>query len=277
MDNIEEYLKKTRKTLVSIDKKDFFNKKLYDSSSYLLKEGGKLLRPSLVFLGALYSGIDPEEVIDMSISIELLHTSSLIHDDLIDKDLYRRGVNATHVKFGNEIALLAGDALISEAIRRASSYGKKVIDIMAVTAMKMAAGESLDFEFQKNREVPKLKDYFNISELKSTSLIETAISLPAIYKNQKEANELKEFGYNFGMAFQIKDDIDDYILARDEKKSSEKNRPNIVNSLTASGIKEEDAISKAKLLNKEYLISGEKCLKGINKKELLEYKNIASV
>ncbi len=265
----------TKKRLLTFGKKEFLNERLSDATTHFLKRQGKLMRPGLVFFGALYSGFGIEEVVDLAVSIELLHTSSLIHDDLVDKDLQRRGINTTHIEFGEELAILAGDVLISKSIQNSAKYGREVIEYMSDTAMKMSAGETLDFECQKSKTVPSLNDYFRISELKSASLIKTSAAIFPFYKKSGTVKELETFGLNFGLAFQIKDDFNDYV---NEKKDSDsdKFRPNVVSSLINEGNNKESALEKAKKLNKEYLERAITALKN-NSDEFLKYLKMAEI
>lgn len=272
---ISKGIELVKKKLSAFNKNDFLNERLSNATTYLLKKPGKLMRPGLVFFGAIYSGFHIEEAVDLSVSIELLHTSSLIHDDLIDKDLKRRKINTTHVEFGEELAILAGDVLISKSIQNSAKYGKEVIEYMSDTAMKMSAGETLDFEYQRTKKIPKLNDYFKISELKSASLIKTSAAIFPFYKKSRTVSELETFGLNFGLAFQIKDDFDDYV---NEKKDSDsdKFRPNIVSSLINDGNTKENALEKAKKLNEEYLERAVTALKN-NSDEFLKYLKMAEI
>ncbi|MEM0200944.1 MAG: polyprenyl synthetase family protein [Candidatus Micrarchaeaceae archaeon] len=261
--------------LITLNKNDFINKKLSEVSTYFLKKQGKLMRPGLVFFGVLYSGNKIDEFVDLAVSIELLHTSSLIHDDLIDKDYKRRGINTTHVEFGNELAILAGDALISKAIQNSAKYGKEVINYMSSTAMKMSAGEVLDFEYQKLKKIPNLAEYIKISELKSASLIATSAAIAPYYKNSEAVKELEIFGLNFGLAFQIKDDFNDYIN-ENFNNDLERYRPNIISSLINEGNSEEKSLDLAKQINKKYLGFAVNSLKK-NSDNFLKYLKIAEI
>ncbi len=248
---------KTFKKLTTLESKEFFDNELFDASMHLLNKPGKMLRPLLVFLGASYCDMDLDEVIDIAVSIELLHTSSLIHDDIIDNDNKRRDIDATHVKYGIEVAMLSGDALISKSIQNASRYGKNLIDIMAETAMKMSAGEAMDFRYQRLKKVPEIEECLKIIELKSASLISTATSISGKYKNSNFSKELELFGLNLGIAFQIKDDLEDYLAISDNSQTIlDANRPNVVKSIIKSGRNEKDAIKEAMAMNKRYIKVG---------------------
>ncbi|MCL5428043.1 MAG: polyprenyl synthetase family protein, partial [Candidatus Marsarchaeota archaeon] len=181
-EEIMEDLRSVDERLSGLGTAEFIEDGLYAPSMHLIKGRGKMLRPALVFMGGIYAGYsDTKDLVDVAVAVELLHTSSLIHDDIIDKDVRRRGVESTHVRYGNELALLAGDALISSAIRHISGYGRSLINIMARTAMEMSAGEALDFRFQRSGTVPTIREYERIAYLKSASLISTSASIAASY------------------------------------------------------------------------------------------------
>ncbi len=254
-EEVMECLNRVNERISKLEVTEFIEDGLYCPAMHILKEKGKMLRPVLVFMGGIYIGHqNPDDFVDIAIAVELLHTSSLIHDDIIDKDIRRRGVESTHVRYGNELALLAGDALISSAIQRISGYGKRLISIMARTAMEMTAGEALDFRFQRSGTVPSLSEYNRIAYLKSASLIRTSASVAASYKTPEDESALGEFGKNFGMAFQIRDDVYDFIDGIEGNKSS--SRPNVIKSIMKSAVSEKEAIMKSVEMNNEYIMSG---------------------
>jgi len=197
--------------LSSFGMEDFISSELALPSNHLLRNPGKLMRPALVFLGADYVGIqDLGKYIELATAIELLHTSSLIHDDIIDKDGMRRGRPSTHSKYGIESAILAGDALISKAIQEANAYGREVVETISKAAMKMSAGEILDYRYQKSGMVPDMREYLKVVELKSSSLIGVSTSIAALHAEDHRADKLYEFGMLLGTAFQIMDDMSDF-------------------------------------------------------------------
>ncbi|MEM3838984.1 MAG: polyprenyl synthetase family protein [Candidatus Micrarchaeaceae archaeon] len=230
----------------------FRNRELYEPSAHLLRSRGKLMRPSLVLLGAHVTYQKASSFVDLAAAAELLHISSLIHDDIIDKDSFRRGLKAVHVKFGVEPAILAGDALIAKAIFDASKYGEEVVCNISNAAMDMCAGEALDFAFQKKGMVPRKSDYIKIAELKSASLIASCCNIAAVYKKDAIARNLYSFGRNIGIAFQMRDDILDGFESADIDSKSK--RPNIVVTLMEhSSLKAEEARERATELHNQYI------------------------
>src|SRR5271154_1219981 len=117
---VKQALALTTRRLGSFRNSDFLTADLFAPSTYLLRMGGKMLRPSLLFLGAKAINERCSDYVDLAAAIELLHVSSLIHDDIIDNGKLRRGIKAVNAKYGNEAALLAGNALISKAIQLSS-------------------------------------------------------------------------------------------------------------------------------------------------------------
>lgn len=230
--------------ILGLDKASFRNAELYKPAMHLLYNRGKFMRPSLLLLGAYVTGNEVKRFTDLAVAAELLHTSSLIHDDIIDKDVSRRGVETVHVKYGNESAILAGDALISMAIGISSRYGEKAIGSISSAAMDMCAGEALDYRFQRERKVPNLDEYEKIAELKSASLIAACCNIVASCRKNRLAKRLYAFGRDLGVAFQMRDDILDYTGYKGG--GAETFRPNLVVTIRAySPLSESEAMEKA--------------------------------
>ena len=255
-----------KRRILALDKHDFINHKLYLPSSHILNTKGKYLRPTLVLLSAHSIGANPKDYIDLAAAAELLHTSSLVHDDIIDGDKTRRGVPAVHVKYGTEAAILGGDALISKAIQLSSAYGKQVMDSMANAALEMCAGELLDYSFYKERKTPDIDEYLEIARLKSASLIGASCSAVPIHMKDKGAKEFYSFGLNFGIAFQIKDDISDIK----KEKKSKRNKPNIILSISRyEGLSNKEAADKAEIIMDKYIGEGLSSIKSAKTRETL--------
>lgn len=254
--SINGCIRKTVSKLGSFGIRDFVSKDLAESATYLLKYPGKLLRPTLVFLGAMYTGrANVERYVDLAVAIELLHTSSLIHDDIVDMDSVRRGVESVHVRYGQENAVLAGDALIAKAIKESCKYGASVVDSISSAAMDMCAGEVIDFNYQKRNAVPSVRSYLLIASLKSCSVIGASASIAALHSSKQHVDELHQFGNSLGMAFQIRDDIIDFVEDGGVGKNGAREfRPNIVRSLQTYVTKNRTiALKRAKELNHYYV------------------------
>ncbi len=246
-------LAKTVSRLDSLGVEDFVDRRLRAPSVYLLSHKGKLLRPTLVFLGAMALHEKLDEYVDLAAAIELLHTSSLIHDDLIDRDSKRRDASSVHAKYGDGAAVLAGDALISKAIQLSSRYGPEVISEIAGSAMEMCAGEMLDVACQKADAAPTLGAYLRIASLKSASLIGVASAIAAVHRGDALAESMRSFGSAAGVAFQIRDDVME-LAGRKGTAAPSNGGTNLVLALERRyRMGREKAMRKAIALNNRYL------------------------
>ena len=198
--------------------KGSYNSLIYDAASYSLNVGGKRIRPILFMLVYfMYKGED-KEVIDMAAAIEMIHTYSLIHDDLpcMDKDDLRRGKPTNHKVYGENIAVLAGDALLNEAMILLMDFSIKHGKDALVAAREIAyaagadgmiGGQVVDI-INEGKRISK--EELNYMHLKKTGeLIRSSIVAGAILAeaDKSEIDLLNKFGMNLGLAFQIKDDI----------------------------------------------------------------------
>jgi geranylgeranyl pyrophosphate synthase len=238
----------------------FSSPELKGSTFHLLDFSGKMLRPTLVFIGAEAVGLNSMKYVDLAVAIEYLHISSLIHDDIVDHDTVRRGTDAVHVKYGLENALLAGDALIARAVFTSSPYGEGVMRRISETAFVMCDGESLDYGVQNKSVSINLKNYMIIAEKKTASLISTSLSIAAIHEKicQSAVEKLSSAGEDLGIAFQVRDDIINSIGSvelgkRPGKDDIKFNRPNIVSVLQLEGKERREATEAAIDLMSNYV------------------------
>ncbi|MCI7030226.1 polyprenyl synthetase family protein [Clostridium sp.] len=198
--------------------KGSYNSLIYDAASYSLNVGGKRIRPILFMLVYfMYKGED-KEVIDMAAAIEMIHTYSLIHDDLpcMDNDDLRRGKPTNHKVYGENIAVLAGDALLNEAMILLMDFSIKHGKDALVAAREIAyaagadgmiGGQVVDI-INEGKRISK--EELNYMHLKKTGeLIRSSIVAGAILAeaDKSEIDLLNKFGMNLGLAFQIKDDM----------------------------------------------------------------------
>jgi len=176
---------------------------------YVLQTRGKRLRPVLVMLSAQSVGDHIKPVKKLALSIELLHAATLIHDDVLDQDRFRRNAPTVNAKWGVRDAVLVGDALASLSINLAANYGQGIIKIMSQTCLLLSDGEYMDVENTHKRL--KESDYMETIKRKSASLFKAATQCGAIAANasRDEIDALAEFGEKFGLAYQIKDDLSD--------------------------------------------------------------------
>ncbi len=186
-------------------------KRLYETAAYLLRAGGKRLRSLLVLLSCEAVGGDAKKALPFAIATEFAQTASLIHDDVIDEDPLRRGVQSTHAKFGQKMAILAGDLLIAQAIRVIGKHATPELLIeVAKGGIRMCEGEAADMLMQaENPENMTKEKYLSMIEKKTVSFLRTATTMGASVGGgtQAQCDALKIYGENLGFAFQIRDDI----------------------------------------------------------------------
>ncbi len=269
---IMESIELVRKRLSGMGDVDFIDKDLTGPATHLINSGGKLVRPGLVFTSACVLNQDPRKFVDLAASIELLHTASLIHDDIVDRDRLRRGLDTVHEKYGIEKAILAGDALISKAINMASSYGERVVKRAAEVSMDMCAGEILDYETQFGKSQLGIDAYLKVARLKTASLIAVSTSVVADFLDSGMRDTLYEYGMRLGYAFQIRDDIMNFLgindrSRKDTKTDAKNSRPNLVSVLMPRY--ELGAAMEAVKINNHYLESAKDIVKGIHNNDYL--------
>jgi geranylgeranyl diphosphate synthase type II len=198
-----------------------FPPQIHQAMRYCLFAGGKRLRPILALAAAEAVGGNPESIISQVCALELIHTYTLIHDDLpaMDNDDYRRGRLSTHKVFGEAVAILAGDALLTEAFRvLAGNFSndnhspKKIIEIIRMLAdasgsKGIIGGQVVDLDSEGKVIEKNLLDYMHTR--KTGYLITASVTLGAILggAEEKTIQCLKQYGMATGLAFQITDDI----------------------------------------------------------------------
>ena len=182
-------------------------------SDHHLKSGGKRLRSLLTLGSAKLSGyVLGERDINLAACVELIHSATLLHDDVIDESALRRGVKTTNSIWGNESSILVGDYLLSRCFEIMVEDGDlEILKLLSSTSAKIAQGEVL--QLQHKGEADLLEDtYIDIINLKTASLFSAATKTGACIagSNEKEKKALESYGKNLGLAFQIADDALDY-------------------------------------------------------------------
>jgi len=191
---------------------------LYDAAHHLLLAGGKRLRSLVTLLCCEAVGGQVEEVLPFAVAMELLQTASLIHDDIIDEDLVRRGTETAHKKFGAKIAVLAGDLLIAQAVQLIGEKATpELLTHLGRGGIRMCEGEAEDFLLSTDRpETFSRQRYLSVVEHKTATFIKESARIGALVgratEEQKEA--LSKFGEMLGFAFQIRDDILDVVASQ---------------------------------------------------------------
>ena len=246
MTNFDDEMKKRVTEVKSIiesylPEEEGFQRTLLEAVNYSMLVGGKKLRPLLMQQTyAMFGGTSPA-IRPFMAAIEMIHTHSLIHDDLptMDNDEYRRGKKTTHVVYGEAMAILAGDALLNYAYETAAKafdldpgnprLGKAFQILAAKTGLDgMIGGQSVDVEYV---DKPLTQEQlFFIYKLKTSALIEASMMIGAVLAGatQEETEKIERIARNVGLAFQIQDDILD-VVGEEETlgkptKSDEKNK-----------------------------------------------------
>jgi len=196
-----------------LDNLDSDVKMVNEVASYVFESGGKRLRPVFLILSALMNKYDGDRSIKISGVVEYIHTATLLHDDVIDGAKYRRGRESANRVFGNDITVLCGDFLYSRAFMNLVRDGESAVQmILAVAAKTMSEGEV--FQLIKTADVKiTMDDYLKIINSKTAVLFSSCCEIGAILGNATDEKQkaLRDFGRTLGIAFQMADDILDYL------------------------------------------------------------------
>ncbi len=199
-----------------------------EAAQYLIEAGGKRFRPMLALLSGMAAGAQPThpDLVSAGVIVELVHLSTLYHDDVIDAADTRRGTPSTHVKWSNTVAILTGDFLLARASELSASLGTEVTRIMARTIAELCEGQIREvqgsLEAAQNgavRHEPTRQHYLDVIDGKTASLIRASCRLGALLSGQGPAavDALTRFGHHLGYAFQLADDVLD--IASEETES----------------------------------------------------------
>ena len=224
--------------------KGSYNKKVYEAMSYSLNAGGKRIRPLFLILTYMLYKEDYKEVLPVAAALEMIHTYSLIHDDLpcMDNDDLRRGRPTNHKVFGDAIAVLAGDGLLNEAmnimLKHCIEKDKNVIKACSIISESsgvegMVGGQTVDI-LSENTKIPIDQLYYMHSK-KTGALIKASIVAGAVLAgvSKIDMENLDYYGQKIGLAFQIKDDIldivgDTEVLGKKAKSDLENNKTTFI-------------------------------------------------
>ncbi|AOE50111.1 polyprenyl synthetase family protein [Kangiella sediminilitoris] len=185
---------------------------------YIVAAGGKRLRPMLVLLAAKSMGYEGSDHAKLAAVIELIHTSTLLHDDVVDESSMRRGRETANELFGNQASVLVGDFLYSRSFQMMVEVNNmKVLNILADTTNQVAAGEVLQLMNIHDPEVSE-EGYYQVIERKTAILFAAATQLGAVLTNASSQIEkgLRTYGLQLGIAFQLIDDALDYAADAEE-------------------------------------------------------------
>ncbi|WP_243630336.1 polyprenyl synthetase family protein [Taibaiella soli] len=183
---------------------------LYDPCNYLLKLGGKRVRPVLCLMGNELFGDIIEDAWHAASGIELFHNFTLIHDDIMDKAPLRRGHTTVHEKYGLTAGILCGDVMAIYAYRQMSHVKNALEDVLEIfnkTAIEVCEGQQWDMDFETRADV-SIDEYIHMITLKTSVLLAAALKIGAVLGGATDGNTEKiyEFGKNLGIAFQLQDD-----------------------------------------------------------------------
>ncbi len=184
---------------------------LYHPINYILKLGGKRLRPVLTLMTAEIFNCDYEKALDAALSIEVFHNFSLVHDDIMDDAPLRRGKETVHEKWDLNTGILSGDAMLILAYQLFENYNPVTFQALArlfsKTALEVCEGQQFDIDFETRDDVT-IPEYLKMIEYKTAVLIGAAMKMGAIVANvaAEDQDLIYEFGKNLGIAFQLQDD-----------------------------------------------------------------------
>ncbi|WP_033147442.1 polyprenyl synthetase family protein [Prevotella sp. P6B1] len=185
--------------------------------SHIRQRGGKRMRPMLILLTAKnYGGVE-EVTQNAALGLELLHTASLVHDDVVDESSERRGQPSVNASYNNKVAVLVGDYILSTALLRvALSNNHEIVQELAELGRTLAAGEILQLSNISNQEISE-DVYYQVIDKKTAVLFEACCKLGAISvgASREQIEKAAKFGHNIGMIFQIRDDIFDYFDSKE--------------------------------------------------------------
>ena len=182
-------------------------------SSHIIESGGKRIRPLLTLAAAQLCGDSVgDRAVTMAACVEFLHTATLLHDDVVDESLLRRGKPTAHTLWGNQMSVLTGDFLFAKLFQLLVQDGSlDILNLFVQTTQKIIEGEVLQISAKATTLVSR-EDYFGIIQSKTAVLFESALELGGIVAKGTvdQITGLKSYAYNLGMAFQLIDDVLDY-------------------------------------------------------------------
>ena len=187
-------------------------KELYAPIEYILRQGGKRLRPTLCLLACDLFGGNIEECMVPAVAAEIFHNFTLVHDDIMDQAPLRRGMETIYKKWGSDVAILSGDTMLIKAFQYVlntdNKYRYEVFAELCKVALEVCEGQQLDLNFETRDDVT-LKEYLEMIRLKTAVLLGSVLKIGAIVAgaDKKSQDVIYEFGVEIGMAFQLQDDI----------------------------------------------------------------------
>ncbi len=185
---------------------------LSSALNHIRQRSGKQMRPMITLLTAKNYGDISEVTLRAAVALELLHTASLTHDDVVDESNERRGMPSLNATFDNKVSVLVGDYILSTCLLNAAYTGsRQIVEKLSNLGRQLAAGEILQLQNIDNKEISE-EIYYKVIEQKTASLFSTCAGIGAISvgASDEDVEKAQLFGRNLGMIFQIRDDIFDY-------------------------------------------------------------------
>lgn len=237
---------------------------IYSDLEKFLKSPSKRIRSVLALLYLRAMGVEVgENQLELLAIVELIHNASLIHDDVIDEEKIRRSQKNINSKFGNKMAIISGDYLLSVVMEKLTRLGKlELFEIFSKTIKEMCEGEIL--QYLNLYKIPTLEDYLKKTYQKTGSLFEACVLGCVRLSTSQEVENAKEFSKNFGIAFQIRDDIENILKGGNDIKEGVYNVPIIFSGSIDNPVA---GIEKSKVLLNNYLDIAQKCLCGMDESE----------
>lgn len=256
-----DYLKKIKQP-IETDLSDFiemFNESLSHTDGMLAqvlehirKRAGKRMRPMLILLMAKNYGCVSEVTQHSGVGLELLHTASLVHDDVVDESTERRGQASVNATYNNKVAVLVGDYLLSTALLHVSlTDNQQIVQYLAELGRTLAKGEILQLSNISNTNISE-DIYYQVIKQKTAALFEACCAIGALSAgaDADEIEAAKLFGQNLGIAFQIRDDIFDYYDSQEIGKPTGNDMAEgkltlpVIHALNATGYEEMIALAR---------------------------------
>lgn len=227
---------------------------LYDPIRYVLKLGGKRMRPVLVLMAnQMFEGND-QKALDAAMAVEVFHNFTLLHDDIMDMAPLRRGSDTVHQKWNSNVAILSGDAMFVKAcqlmMQTSGSSHQYAMELFLKTALEVCEGQQLDMDFETTSRI-SIDDYLEMIRLKTAVLLGASLGIGATLAgaSRSDTDHLYDFGVNLGVAFQLQDDILD--VYGDELKFGKQVGGDILSNkktfLLLSALKLADSVSLGEL------------------------------
>ncbi|MHA7842093.1 MAG: polyprenyl synthetase family protein [Winogradskyella sp.] len=274
MQNIEAYQESFLRYLegFTVEKEP---KNLYEPVNYILKLGGKRLRPVLTLMTADIFGNKAKEAMNAALSIEVFHNFSLIHDDIMDDAPLRRGKETVHEKWDLNTGILSGDAMLIMAYQLFENYDPSTFQALAKlfskTALEVCEGQQYDIDFETRTDVT-ISEYLKMIEYKTAVLVGAAMKMGAIVASasEEDQNSIYDFGRCLGIAFQLQDDYLDafgnpetfgkqvggdilenkktYLYLKTLELGNEAQKSNLVKLMSSTSISDAEKVEKVKSL-----------------------------